>query len=219
MPWVKFKRLRVSAKEPSIVVGSDRFIYNTMLAKLAELSKNKFVLYHTDEDQRKIAFEFSTKNASDAYPVQVQRGILYRSSCGDLVQRNLWIRKIAESKLNEEKKFAAIEERKNFWVIQLVPAFEYQMKRTDKSQLPSEAKGIYRYIDKDKSIVYIGKGNIKSRLNEPERTDWNFDTIEYSIIEDDSDQLEWESYWIDKFKETNNGRLPYYNKVSGIQRS
>jgi len=31
------------------------------------------------------------------------------------------------------------------------------------------------------------------------------------------EQLEWESYWIDKFKELNSGRLPYYNKMVGIR--
>jgi len=219
MTWVKFKRLKVSTEEPTITIGADRVLYNIIFARLAEFTKNKFVLYHTDEEQRKIAFEFSSKNASDAYPIQVQKGRIYRSSCGDLVQRNLWVKKIAESSRNEEKKFVAIKERNNFWVIQLMPAFEFNLKRIDKSQLDSEAKGIYRYIDKDKNIVYIGMGNIKDRLNESERTEWNFDIIEYSIIEDEDVQREWESYWIGKFKEKNNGRLPYYNKVSGIRRS
>ena len=219
MTWVKFKRLKVSTEEPTITIGADRVLYNIIFARLAEFTKNKFVLYHTDEEQRKIAFEFSSKNASDAYPIQVQKGRIYRSSCGDLVQRNLWVKKIAESSRNEEKKFVAIKERNNFWVIQLMPAFEFNLKRIDKSLLDSEAKGIYRYIDKDKNIVYIGMGNIKDRLNESERTEWNFDIIEYSIIEDEDVQREWESYWNGKFKEKNNGRLPYYNKVSGIRRS
>jgi len=217
MAWTKFKRLRLSTKEPAIVVNSERFTYNTVLAKLVEVRKNGYVVYHIDEDQRKIAFEFSSRNSPDSYPVKSQGQKGFRSSCGELVQRNLWVRKVAELPSPEQRRFAAIEERKNFWTIQLVPAFEHRLKRVDKSKLPSEAKGIYRYLDKDGSIVYIGKGNIKARLSESGRAEWNFDTIDYSIIEDESEQLEWESYWIDKFKESNNGRLPYYNKVSGIQ--
>jgi len=58
MTWVKFKRLKVSTEEPTITIGADRVLYNIIFARLAEFTKNKFVLYHTDEEQRKIAFEF-----------------------------------------------------------------------------------------------------------------------------------------------------------------
>ncbi|MBI3586604.1 MAG: hypothetical protein HY088_05705 [Ignavibacteriales bacterium] len=217
MAWVKFKRLRVSTKEPSIVLNSDRFSYNTIIAKLTEFNKNKFVVYRLDEEQRKIGFEFSAKNVSDAYPIQRVQNKGFRSSAGELVQRNLWIKKVAQLKNLEQRKFIAIEENKNVWVIQLIPAFEYKVKKSEKLSIAAEARGIYRYLDKDGNIVYIGKGIIRGRLSEPTRKDWNFETVEYSIIQSDADQLEWESYWIDKYKESNNGRLPYYNKVAGVQ--
>jgi len=90
------------------------------------------------------------------------------------------------------------------------------VKREGISKIPSDAKGIYRYWDKD-VVVYIGKGNIKDRFREVGRSDWKFDTIEYSIINDENEQYEWESYWLEKFKEENSERLPYYNKIAGAK--
>src|SRR3989344_3851034 len=41
-----------------------------------------------------------------------------------------------------------------------------------------------------------------------------FDVIEYSIIENSTEQSKWESYWLDKFAEKE-GRRPFYNKING----
>jgi hypothetical protein len=62
--------------------------------------------------------------------------------------------------------------------------------------------------------VYIGRGDIKKRLTAPERGDWDFDVIEYSIINNPDQQIYWEQFWLEKFEEANN-RLPFYNKISG----
>jgi excinuclease UvrABC nuclease subunit len=79
--------------------------------------------------------------------------------------------------------------------------------------VPSEATGIYRYKDKTGQIIYIGRGNIKNRLAEPERKEWNIETVEYSEITDQKDQITWEKYWLDDFKNNSNGKLPYNNKT------
>lgn len=95
-----------------------------------------------------------------------------------------------------------------------MPAFEYEVKRENYLKIPQNACGIYRYIN-GKDIVYIGKGNVRNRLNEPTRKEWIFDTIQYSLIEDNNSQLEWESFWITRFKTENDDRLPSYNLISG----
>ena len=96
-------------------------------------------------------------------------------------------------------------------IITLRPVFENSIKRENSSKIPSDIKGIYRYIDEGK-IVYIGKGSIKDRLKEDQREEWKFDTIEYSLIDNDDEQFEWEHYWIEEFKKGNNNFLPAYNK-------
>ena len=95
-----------------------------------------------------------------------------------------------------------------------MPAFDNNFKRSDYLKIRPDSKGIYRYLSSDK-IVYIGKGNIRDRLNEPQRKDWNFDTIEYSIIENVDEQFEWDSFWIETYKNENEGYLPSYNLISG----
>ena len=47
------------------------------------------------------------------------------------------------------------------------------------------------------------------------RKDWDFDRVEYSEVPDPDEQVKWESYWIERHKEENGGKLPFYNKVSG----
>ena len=96
------------------------------------------------------------------------------------------------------------------WVIQLCPAFEL---RTDRkgSDVPPDTQGIYRYVNAKNEVVYIGRGIIRQRMNAPERKDWDFQTVEFSIVEEQADREKWEAYWINRFKEDNGGRLPYHN--------
>jgi hypothetical protein len=95
-----------------------------------------------------------------------------------------------------------------------MPSFETRVNRSDATRINFGDKGIYRYL-KNTQIVYIGKGNVRDRLNEQQREDWDFDIIEYSIIEKQDEQFEWENYWIEKYKEENEGFLPTYNLISG----
>lgn len=67
-------------------------------------------------------------------------------------------------------------------------------------------------------IVYIGKGIIKQRAKMPERKDWDFEKIEYSIIDDNEEQLKWEDYWIERYKHNNHGKKPIYNIQSGVSK-
>ena len=106
---------------------------------------------------------------------------------------------------------------KNLWIIQLHPAFEL-IDTKEGNNINPEISGIYRYKNSSDEIVYIGRGKIKSRLKSDERKDWDFSTIEYSVVENEEDREKWEAYWIIRFKEENGGRLPYYNNVSGSEK-
>jgi hypothetical protein len=66
--------------------------------------------------------------------------------------------------------------------------------------------------------VYIGRGPIKRRLSSPERADWTFDVVEYSLVADPDEQVKWEYRWIERFKEEHGGQMPIYNKISGSAR-
>ncbi|ELI6429489.1 hypothetical protein RRM58_004805 [Vibrio harveyi] len=210
MAFKKFVRTRVQSDEPVISISDNRFQYSAVFRKLAELHKYTHVEYFVDEDNRKVGFKFHNDSTSrDGYSTWRNR-----SSALEVMKRHKWVNKVALSKNSDERQFVA-HQLQGMWVIQLCPAFENSVLR-DKSpaSLPDQS-GIYRYVNANNEVVYIGKGNIKARFSAEGRKDWIFNVVEYSIIEGDDAQFEWESYWIEKYKENNDGYLPHYNKVSG----
>ena len=98
------------------------------------------------------------------------------------------------------------------WLIQVCPAFE--VKKARESEGVASAPGIYQY-KRAGEVVYIGRGNVRGRLGQSSRKDWDFDTVEYSLLSDCDEQVKWEDHWIEKYKETHDGLLPIYNQISG----
>ncbi|NOY97010.1 MAG: hypothetical protein GXO81_11705 [Chlorobi bacterium] len=210
MAWTKIKKSYFSSAEPVISINNNRFSYNSVFSKIAELEKNSFVTYYVDEENRKIGFEFKNIEDEYAFKINLNKSKGNYSQSNELFSKD-WIQKI--SKIKEVNRFKPIKDGNKF-VITLLPVFEFRVLRTNYLKIPSEASGIYRYIDNN-NIVYIGKGKIRNRLKELSRKDWQFDTIEYSIIGDADLQFEWERFWIEQFKGKNENRLPAYNLISG----
>lgn len=96
------------------------------------------------------------------------------------------------------------------WVIHLAPCFENVLNQAD--QIPAGSTGIYRYRSGQETI-YIGRGNLRDRLASPERRSWDFDRVEYSILNDDVIERRWESFWLDEYRQRNN-RWPVYNRIA-----
>ena len=88
-----------------------------------------------------------------------------------------------------------------------------ELETHDPRQLPDD-KGIYVLIDKIDELVYIGQGNIKSRVSSHKTEKLHFSKIRYSLIDNQDDRDFWESTLIDQFRKER-GRLPYYNKQNG----
>ncbi len=216
MTWIRVKRTMKSSDEPIIKLSEQRFHYNVVFHRLAELGKYESVVYHADPDDRKIAFEFFKDNTQeDGYKLEKKANKGTRSNAIELLNQFAWAAKVEKLKEPELKKFIARKDGR-FWIIQLSPAFENRSDRHDSANIDTKAQGIYRYLDEG-VIVYIGKGNIRKRLGESDRTTWKFDTIEYSEIQSEQSQFDWEFFWMERFKERNNGRLPYYNAISGTK--
>lgn len=213
MPFTKFRRTHISANEPVISIYGNRFHYSAYFVKLAELKNYSYVNYLIDEEERKIGFEFSkTEKEGFSYMLENRGNKMWRSTANEIISKYPWVKKVALLKNRSVNKFSA-KKRENTWVIQLCPTFEFRIPRDEVNKL-GEVKGIYRYLLREE-IVYIGKGNIKQRSGDSERADWEFDSIEYSIIEDEEEQLSWEYYWLEIHKDQNHKLLPFYNKVSG----
>ena len=88
------------------------------------------------------------------------------------------------------------------------------MKFENVGKIDNMAKGIYRYINSENNIIYIGKGNIKARAKIPQRIEWGICLIEYSIVEDNDTAYKWEEYYLQKYVERH-GVKPAFNVVMG----
>jgi len=220
MAWMKIKRDDTfqGSDRPFIAVTASHFAFNAMFVRIAELSPDKRVTIYADPENLKLGFEFHLEERPDSFALSHQssdkRGIKRTSmQCASrgVVMKFPWIKSVTRL-LVKDRRFEPKKEG-NRWVIQLCPAFE-ERKARESADIPSDASGIYRYVRDTGEIVYIGRGNIKNRLMSPEREDWEFDVVEYSLLENPDQQLKWEDYWLDRYEEEH-GRKPFYNKVSG----
>jgi len=223
MPWTLIKREDTfeGSNQPFISVASHHFSFNTEFSRKAELGPEKRVKIYVDEHSLKLGFEFVTEEEG-SYALYGARGpkkgegqVSMNCTSVAIIKKFPWIQAVANLPDKKDRRFTPKKEG-NLWAIQLCPAFEQRNAR-ESANIPSDAVGIYRYIRENGEIVYIGRGNIRNRLGSTERTNWDFDRIEYSVIKDPDDQVKWESFWLQKYKEKNKGKLPIYNKLSGFE--
>jgi hypothetical protein len=225
MPWeiVKRKDSLHGADQPYISILMHHIGFNAAFSKLAELDPSKRVTIYADIENRRLGFEFHADDREDslalAYQSGSKKGAKRRSmmcSGRGVYSQYDWVRSVANLSSKKARRFTPKREGKR-WVIQLCPAFEIRKARESKD-IPSDAVGIYRYIREEGEIAYIGRGAIKNRLNSPDRKEWDFSVVEYSIVADPDERLKWEGFWLERFREANNGKLPIYNEISGKTR-
>jgi hypothetical protein len=213
MAWKEIKKKRYTSTDPIVTIGNNRFTFNAQLAKSAEIQNNGYVKISMDEENRQLRLDFIPNETENSYKVLGSLSKGFYIQCSE-VYNQPWIKKREGN--NAINRIKAVKEGKSFKVT-FVPAFELSLKREDLKTIPNNCKGIYRYIQNG-NIVYIGQGNIRKRIMEKTRDDWEYDTIEYSMISKaiKNGQLkEWESFWFTQFKNMNNDSLPRYNKISG----
>lgn len=216
--FVKARRRVGWTDRPLITVRAQAFAFNVAFVKQADLEKlsNRRVSLHFDDEDRRIAFEFHGEEDPDSYGVTRDGGQGGKDNRGRSVQASAeirsreWIRAVAAGK---ERRFEPQRDAdRGWWVIQLCPAFEKKARNVD--EIPSGANGLYRLVDGDE-IVYIGQGApIRSRVRNHERDGWAFDRSEFCVVEDANWRAEWESRWLDRYRDEKGG-LPRYNRIGG----
>ncbi|MBK8036077.1 MAG: hypothetical protein IPK22_02950 [Verrucomicrobiaceae bacterium] len=221
--WVKYQRKGGAAPEPvsRVTLRKEGFAFNAHFVGAADLEAMTHVVIFTDPPNYRVGFQFkdfkdhaaeedSLAMANDGGGSKGKRGRCVQST--GLMRESPWLKAIAQiedSRVRRyEPKWSGTD---GMWVISIAPAFEIRV--SDKSDVPSNVRGIYRYRRGDE-IVYIGKGQIRSRLNSPDREEWDFEIVEYSVLPDENQQTKWESFWLDRFVEMN-GKLPIFNRISG----
>ena len=224
MSWEVVKREDKfeGSDRPFISFSPSHIAFNAMFARIAQISSRHRVTVYADASSRRLGFVFhaderpnslALSSASAAKKGEKSSGVFCAAQ--GVMNQHTWVKGITTFS-PKDRRFYDPKKEGLKWVIQLCPAFEMRRAR-ESSEIPSDAVGIYRYVRENGEVVYIGRGEVKKRLASPERTEWDFDVIEYSIVRNPDEQIKWETYWLEKFQESN-GKMPFYNKVSGFSK-
>lgn len=213
--FVRSDSLNRGLTTPKVSIRTQHLAFNAVFVKEANLQTFKKVKIAIDEENFRIGFEFHNSNDANSLALFSDNPSNRTKACSavQLIRQYAFIKKISEMQNPLDRQFEVKQDiqKKGFWIAQLCPAFEHTA--SSESDLKG-LKGIYQYKRSDGTVVYIGRGNILSRFSSPDRAGWDFDIVEYSIIDDPKEQSKWESYWLDKFVEKN-GRLPFHNTNKG----
>lgn len=210
---------------PYVSVRKDAFALSASFAKEAELMRFKFVNVLLDHDDMRVAFRFHNEEGEvNSFSLgrdgglqkggRPRRGTSLAIQARRTIHGTPWLKNIALEKDPAVRRFVATRDnRLGLWLIACRPNFEHRASRA--ADIPVEASGIYRYVKNDE-VVYIGRGMIRQRANSPEREGWDFDRIEYSVVDGEKSQMYWEDWWID-WHEKRYGKKPAHNRVRGFR--
>lgn len=214
-----------AANTPQVSLVSGKFRFNKILVVKAKIDNSWRIIISVDEDTRSIWFEFTNnpkKFEGTVKPIEAKHNGTFSCAAQQVIKTYSWVKDSFELPEKEQRRFSAVElKRGKEWRIDLIPAFENSVKRTEaKKKIKKNKFGIYRYIYSETGeIVYIGRGDILQRFNEDSRSNWIFDEVQYSYVDNENEREKFESYWIDQFKKYNSNKYPKYNKIGGKRKS
>lgn len=176
--------------------------------------------FQDDDDPYFIGFRF-TQELSPNTLTLLASGRSKGGSAGftikaaELISKNPILKNVQRLQDKQDRTFEiSYKKSEGMYFILLRPNFEISVNWADKSKIPDVYTGIYRYLNKDGQVLYIGKGGIKARANSLERKEWGVTKIEYSVIASDEKCYYWENYYLDRFV-VSNGAKPPFNVVMG----
>ena len=222
MAWKEVYLDRVPAQDSVIYVNKSGISLSAAFIKKFGLVKSKRIKFFVDEDDiYSLGFKFFvTENEPNTLSLMAT-GRSKGGSAGftvkaqELFSKNPVIKGISKLTNKKDRTFeVAYDKKKDIFSVLFRPNFEFAVSWLDKNKIQENLKGIYRYQDKFNQTIYIGKGNIKSRANSPERDEWGVKTIEYSVILDDEKCYYWENYYLEDFV-SKNGVKPSFNVILG----
>jgi hypothetical protein len=227
MTWVDVIRSADANRERPLVTfrqgGRGEIGLNASFVKKANAEDVEYLTFQLAKDDSKIAISFIQKG--EKVPRNAFRlGLDSRNkvtngrvvTAPSLKSQSLRIKKVCSMKEAELCRFEPVFDKfERKWIINLRPNFE--IKVSGRLDIPKNTCGIYRYL-KEEEVVYVGRGNVRSRADDSVRENWIYDSIEYSIVPNEQQRIELESFYIEYFSKKL-GRLPMYNRVSGTSTS
>ena len=205
-----------------VMISKSGLSFNSKFIKNKDLKDMVSVgFFADDKDPYKFLFRFYEQEGLDNTLVLSKTGRGNYISYGRMVKakeifsKNRVLSSIQKLVMKSSRTFdIKYDKFENFYYISLRPSFENYVLADKVSSLISKANGIYRYLDKEENVIYIGKGNIKTRFQSPERNTWGIHKIEYSILNSDDESFKWESFYLNEYQ-NQFGILPPFNIING----
>lgn len=193
---------------------SSRFIRKYNLQKMEGIS-----FLQDDDDPYFLGFKFrDSLNHKNTLALQRSgresvSGVTVKAT--ELISRSPVLQRIQNTESKSERTFEVFFQKSDdYYFTHLRPMFEISLNWDNRNTIPTDARGIYRYTDNTGQVLYIGKGVIRQRASLPDRATWGISKLEYSILETDEKMFQWESYYLDQYRNTY-GLLPPFNRIAG----
>jgi hypothetical protein len=213
---------RIPSSGEVVVINKSGISFSAVFIKNKNLqSKLSIQFFYDDEDPYKLLFRFNDLEGIEGHLSILKSGRGSHANNGRMVKATELINKravlssIQSLEMKSSRTFdIKYDKFENYYFISLRPSFENVVLSENMSSLPPNGSGIYRYLDKEGDVIYIGKGNIKNRLQSDERKTWGIHKIEYSILNSEDDSFKWESFYLEDYQ-NRFGKLPSFNKIGG----
>lgn len=211
---------RIPSQDAVFTLGKSGFYFSSEFIRKYNLQKMEGISFlQDDDDPYFLGFKFRD---SLKYPNTLALQSTARDTVSgftvkgtELISKSPILQRIQKLENKSDRTFEITYEKSgDYYSTFLRPIFEISLNWENRNAIPDDARGIYRYTDKNEQVLYIGKGVIKQRASSPERLNWGIHKIEYSILENETKALEWESYYLDLYRSTL-GLLPPFNRIGG----
>jgi hypothetical protein len=213
---------RIPSQDSVLYLNKSGITFSANFIKKHGLQDSEGVkFFQDDEDPHYLGFKFLSDSKEANTLSLLASGRSKGGSAGftikaaELINKNRILKSIQKMPDKQDRTFEIhFDKRTSVYSILLRPNFEITTNWPDKHKIPEEYLGIYRYLNKEGQVLYIGKGGIKARANSPERQQWGVSKIEYSVILDDEKCYYWENYYLERFVMAH-GAKPPFNVIMG----
>ena len=215
--WKKIEHSRQRLTGERLTLRDGGLTWGASFIRNNDLVDKKAVnFFFSEDDTYKLGFEFLDKQVQGSYKLivgqQPSNTATRQCNCKALLNNSKLLSRIKESE-NRNDRIFNIKKEEEIFFIQMNPCFEYSIQFSEIRTLDKTFKGIYRCLDCNENVVYIGSGLIHDEaLAAQKKCETQFKYIEYSLITDRDTAYYWERHHQLEYKKTY-GDLPYYNKV------
>jgi len=213
---------RIPSQDAVLYINKSGISFSASFIKKEKLEAAEGVKFFVDdEDPYFLGFIFTSDSSTPNTLSLMASGRSKGGSAGvtikaaELINKSIVLKSIQSLPNKLDRTFEInFNKQEKIYSILLRPNFEVTIKWSEKNRIPDSFSGIYRYLDNNGHIMYIGKGNIKSRASSPDRAQWGVAKIQYSVINSDEKSFYWENYYLERFVNMN-GAKPPFNVIMG----